>query len=108
MADTKQKLPPIPTKSKRAAKNAAAEDPFATARVRAIIDPEQADLVTAKLDEIQTASGATVTIAAAAEGTIERIISVGGSPEVVGKVLQQKRSTLCFSANSTCRDVSLF
>ena len=87
MADTKQKLPPIPTRSKRAARNAAAEDPFATARVRAIIDPEQGDLVTAKLDEIQTTSGATVTIAATAEGTIERIISVSGSPEVVGKVL---------------------
>ena len=88
MADTKQKLPPIPTKSKRAAKNAAAEDPFATARVRAIIDPEQADLVSSKLDELQTVSGATITIAAAAEGTIERIISVSGSPEVVGKVPQ--------------------
>ena len=90
MADTKQKYPPIPTKTKRAAKNAAAEDPYATARVRAIIDPEQADLVTAKLDQIQTVSGASVSIAAAAEGTIERIISVGGAPEVVANVCYQK------------------
>ena len=75
------------SKQKGKAKNAAAEDPFATAQVRAILDPEQADIVRSKLEEIQS-TGASVTIATAVEGSIERIISVGGSPETVGKVYQ--------------------
>jgi hypothetical protein len=85
MADSKRTGTSSTSKSKRQAKNAAAEDPFATAKVRAIFDPEQTDLVNAKLDEIQS-TGATVTIAASVEGSIERIISVGGSPETVGQV----------------------
>jgi exosome complex RNA-binding protein Rrp42 (RNase PH superfamily) len=85
MADTKRPGIQSSSKSKRQAKNAAAEDPFATAKVRAIFDPEETDLVNAKLEEIQS-SGATITIAASVEGSIERIISVGGSPETVGKV----------------------
>jgi hypothetical protein len=85
MADTKRTGTSLTSKSKRQAKNAAAEDPFATAKVRAILDPEETDLVNVKLEEIQT-TGATITIAASVEGSIERIISVGGSPETVGKV----------------------
>ena len=87
MADVKPKipLPSIPLKSKRQAKGGATEDPFATARVRAILDPEQADLLASKLEDIQS-SGATVSIANTAEGAIERIVSVSGSPDVVGKV----------------------
>jgi hypothetical protein len=86
MADTKPKMPPTTSsRSKRQAKNAAVEDPYATAQVRAIFDPEESDLVAAKLEEIQS-TGATVSIAASAEGTIERIISVGGSPAIVGQV----------------------
>jgi hypothetical protein len=71
-------------KSKRGGKNAP-EDPYATARVRAILDPEETDLVSTKLAEIQS-TGAQVAIAATVEGSIERIVSVGGTPEVVGKV----------------------
>jgi hypothetical protein len=73
------------TKSKRQAKNSSAEDPYATARIRAIFDPEQAELIASRLEEIQT-SGATVTLANAVEGSIERIVNVGGSPAVVGLV----------------------
>jgi len=75
-----------PSKPKRQAKNAAAEDPYATARVRAIFNPDEADLLTSKLEEIQSTTGATVNIAKSAEGTIERIVSVGGSSECVGLV----------------------
>jgi hypothetical protein len=71
-------------KSKRGGKNSP-EDPYATARVRAILDPEETDLVSAKLAEIQS-TGAQVAIAATVEGSIERIVSIGGTPEVVGKV----------------------
>ena len=88
MTDVKHKipLPPIPTtKSKRQTKGAT-DDPFASARVRAILDPEQAELVASKVEEIQTMYGANVSIAIAAEGTIERIVSVSGTPDVVGKV----------------------
>ena len=88
MADTKSKMTSASatsSRSKRHAKNAAVEDPYAAAQVRAIIDPEESDLVNAKLEEIQ-ATGATVSIAAAVEGSIERIISVGGSPDTVGQV----------------------
>jgi len=85
MADTKKGVTSAVTKGKRQAKNAAAEDPYANARVRAIFDPEEADLVNTKVDEIQL-TGATVTSAKVVEGSIERIISVGGSPEVVAKV----------------------
>ena len=88
MADTKPKMTSsgaTSSRSKRQAKNAAVEDPYATAQVRAIIDPEESDLVTAKLEEIKS-TGATVSIAAAVEGSIERIISVGGSPATVGQV----------------------
>jgi heterogeneous nuclear rnp K-like protein len=74
------------SKSKRQTKNAAQEDPYATARVRIIVDPEQADVITAKLGEIQL-SGAAVAMATVADGTIERIVTVGGSPETVGKVV---------------------
>lgn len=91
MADTKRPGSLLSSKSKRQAKNAAVEDPFATAKVRAIFDPEETDLVNAKLEEIQ-ATGATVTIAASVEGSIERIISVGGSPEIVGKVYRMLRN----------------
>jgi hypothetical protein len=73
------------SKQKSKSKNAA-DDPFATAGVRAILDPEQADTVNSKLEEIQS-TGASVAIAAAVEGSIERIVSVGGSPETVGKVI---------------------
>ena len=66
-------------------KNVVQEDPYSNARVRAIFDPEQAELITSKLEEIQL-SGATVTITPAVEGCIERITTVGGTPEVVGKV----------------------
>ena len=85
MADTKKGVVANIPKGKRQAKNAAAEDPFANARIRAVFDPEEADLVTSRVDEIQL-TGATVTPTNAVEGSIERIISVGGSPEVVGKV----------------------
>jgi len=87
MADIKPKipLPSIPLKSKRQTKGGATEDPFANARVRAILDPEQADLLASKLEEIQS-SGATISIGNAAEDTIERLVSVTGSPDVVGKV----------------------
>lgn len=88
MADTKPlKMTSAsgPSKSKRQGKNVAAEDPYATARVRAIFDPEQGDLIASTLEEIQS-TGATVNIASNAEGTIERIVSVGGSPSIVGQV----------------------
>ena len=86
MADTKRPaVSSAQSKPKRQAKNTAAEDPFANARVRAIFDPEETDLVNAKLAEIQ-ATGASVVIAPSVEGGIERIISVGGSPEIVGQV----------------------
>jgi hypothetical protein len=86
MADTKRPAASsVQPKSKRQAKNATGEDAFANARVRAIFDPEETDLVNAKLEEIQ-ATGAAVTVAPSVEGSIERIISVGGSPEVVGQV----------------------
>ena len=86
MADTKRPAASsAQSKSKRQAKNTATEDPFANAQVRAIFDPEETDLVNAKLEDIQ-ATRATVTIAPSVEGSIERIISVGGSPDVVGKV----------------------
>jgi hypothetical protein len=49
------------------------------------LDPEETDLVSAKLAEIQ-ATGATVSIAAAVDGAIERIVSIGGPPDVVGQV----------------------
>jgi hypothetical protein len=90
MADPKPKMPAssaLPSKPKRQAKSAAVEDPYATARVRAILNPEESDLVSAKLEEIQS-TGATVSIAASAEGVIERIITVGGSPSIVGQVYQ--------------------
>ena len=80
------------TRSKRQAKGATAEDPCATAKVRAILDPEQADLVIGKLQEIQS-RGATVDIATSVEGSIERIVCVGGNPAVVGEVL---KILLCF------------
>ena len=85
MADTKRTATSgaSSSKSKRQTKNA--EDLMATARVRAILDPEETDLVSAKLAEIQ-ATGASVTIAAAVEGAIERIVSIGGNPETVGQV----------------------
>src|ERR1700684_2132422 len=68
MADTKAKMPSATSsKSKRQAKNAAAEDPWAAAQVRAILDPEQSDLVTAKMEEIQL-TGAAVTLSARADG----------------------------------------
>ena len=73
------------SKSKRQAKSAAQEDPYATARVRIIVDPNQAELITSQFEQIQS-SGATVNVANAVEGTIERIVSVSGSPEVVGRV----------------------
>lgn len=88
MADIKPKIQTsstLPSKSKRQAKSAAVEDPYATARVRAIFNPEDSDLINAKLEDVQS-TGATVTTAASVEGTIERIISVGGSPSIVGKV----------------------
>ena len=106
MADTKSKMTSSGTTSsrpKRQAKNAAVEDPYATAQVRAIIDPEESDLVTAKLDEIKS-TGATVSIAAAVEGSIERIISVGGSPAAVGQV----RNWLCEHELMISRDTVLF
>jgi hypothetical protein len=85
MTDTKKGLASAIPKGKRQAKNAAAEDPFANARIRGVFDPEEADLVNSKVDEIQL-TGATVTPAKVVEGSIERIFSVGGSPEAVGKV----------------------
>jgi hypothetical protein len=88
MADAKSKMPSgTSSRSKRQAKNAAAEDPYATAQVRAIFDPEESDLVASKLEEIKS-TGAAVTIPPSAEGTIERIISVGGSPAIIGQVLR--------------------
>jgi len=86
MADTKRttvSMAGSSAKSKRGGKNSP-EDPYATARVRAILDPEETDLVSAKLAEIQS-TGAQVAIAATVEGSIERIVSIGGTPEVVGK-----------------------
>ena len=82
------------SRSKRQAKNITTEDPYASAQVRAILDPEESDLVTAKLEEIQSTTGATLTIAAGVEGTIERIITVGGSPAIVGQV--ETGISLCF------------
>lgn len=73
------------SKQKGKGKNAAGDDLFATAQVRAILDPEQADAVNSRLEEIQSVS-ASVAIAAPVEGSIERIVSVGGNPETVGKV----------------------
>ena len=73
------------SKQKGKGKNAAGDDPFATAQVRAILDPEQADAVNSMLEEIRSA-GASVAIAAPVEGSIERIVSVGGNPESVSKV----------------------
>jgi hypothetical protein len=103
MADPKAKIPTssaLPSKSKRQAKSATVEDPYATARVRAIFNPEESDLINAKLEDIQS-TGATVTVAAAAEGTIERIVSVGGSPSMVEQV--------CYcEINTDFRDMLLF
>ena len=73
------------SKQKGKGKNAGGDDPFATAQVRAILDPEQADTVNGKLEEIRS-TGASVAIAAPVEGSIERIVSVGGNPETVGTV----------------------
>jgi hypothetical protein len=73
------------SKQKSQKKGAGSDDPYATAAVRAILDPEQADVVKDKLAEIRS-TGASVSIAAAVEGSIERIVSVGGNPETVGKV----------------------
>lgn len=86
MSDTKRPAASsTQSKAKRQAKHTTTEDPFANARVRAIFDPEETDLVNATLEDIQS-TGATVTLAPSVEGSIERIISVSGSPDVVGKV----------------------
>lgn len=73
------------SKQKSQKRGAASDDPYATAQVRAILDPEQADIVTSRLEEIRS-TGASVTIAAPVEGSIERIVSVGGDPQTVAKV----------------------
>jgi hypothetical protein len=76
------------SKSKRQARSATQEDPHATARVRIIVDPDQAQRISSQLETIQS-TGAAVAIANAADGTIERIVAVSGPPETVGKVCLQ-------------------
>jgi hypothetical protein len=73
------------SKQKSQKKGAGSDDPYATASVRAILDPEQAETVKGKLEEIRS-TGASVSIVAAVVGSIERIVSVGGNSETVGKV----------------------
>jgi hypothetical protein len=89
MAEVKRATQSGATKSKRAAKNAAVEEPYAAAKVKGVLDPEEAQLVTLKTEEIQGV-GATVTAGRVVEGSIERIVTVGGSPEVVGKVILER------------------
>jgi hypothetical protein len=80
------------SKQKSQKKGTGTEDPYATAAVRAILDPEQAHTVTGKLEDIIRSTGASVSIAAVVEGSIERIVSVGGNPETVGKVDSTKQT----------------
>jgi hypothetical protein len=79
------------SKQKSQKKGTGSDDPYATAAVRAILDPEQADTVMGKLEDIIRSTGASVSIAAVVEGSIERIVSVGGNPETVGKVNMAKQ-----------------